>query len=120
MASPFPSGGQPATVDPQVQSLGLLLAQAGQLSGDGQLRELIEERRGRHGGTGPIWYLAPAQVAAMGLGRGEEAVVTPSSAVLTWLQLRFGGRTSTATIPVAWLEAEARALPPAAWPAPLA
>jgi hypothetical protein len=120
MASPFPSGGHLATVDPQAQSLGLLLAQAGQLSGDGQLRELIEERRGRHGGTGPIWYLAPAQVAALGLGRGEEAVVTPSPAVLTWLQLRFGGRTSQADIPAAWLVAEARALPPAACLAPLA
>jgi hypothetical protein len=72
---PVSSGGHPATADPQ--------AQVGQLSGDGQLRELIEERRGRHGGTGPIWYLQPAQLASLGLGQGEEAVVTPSPAVLT-------------------------------------
>lgn len=80
------------------------------------MRELIEERRACRGGTGPIWYLSPAQVAALGQGQGEgeEAVATPSSAVLTWLQLRFGGRTSAAAIPAEWLEAEARALPPGA------
>jgi hypothetical protein len=96
----------------------------GQLSGDGQLRELIEERRACRGGTGPIWYLpsahVAAHVAALGQGQGEEAVATFSAAVLTWLQLRFGGRTSAAAIPTDWLEAEARALPPAARLAPLA
>jgi hypothetical protein len=86
----------------------------GQLSGDGQLRELIEERRACRGGTGPIWYLPSAHVAALGQGQGEEAVATPSSAVLTWLLLRFGGSTSAAAIPTDWLEAEATALPPRA------
>lgn len=61
-------------------------------------------------------------MAALGLGHGEgeEAVVTPSSAVLTWLQLRFGGRTSAAAIPTEWLEDEARALPPGVGLVPLA
>jgi hypothetical protein len=104
MAFPFPA------------PLPVLLAPLGQLSADGQLRELIAERRDRHDGTGPIWYLQPDQVAALGLGQGqpEEAVVTTSAVVLTWLQLRFGGRTSAAAIPTDWLEAEAGDLPPRA------
>ena len=113
MAFPLP-GPRPSLADGAAGCCSVLLAPLGQLSGDGQLRELIEERRAYQGGTGPIWYLPPAQVAALGLGDGEEAVATPSSAVLTWLQLRFGGRTSTAAIPTEWLEAEARALPPGA------
>ncbi|MEB3354322.1 MAG: hypothetical protein VKM34_08820 [Cyanobacteriota bacterium] len=100
-------------VEPREQSLGMLLASAGQLSGDGQLRELIAERRERQGGTGPIWYFQSALVAALGLGQGEEAVVTTSPAVLTWLQLRFGGRIASVVIPTDWLGAEAQALPPA-------
>ena len=119
MAFPFP-GPRPAPADGAAGCCSVLLAPLGQLSGDGQLRELIEERRACQGGTGPIWYLPPAQVAALGLGLGEEAVATPSSAVLTWLQLRFGGRTSTAAIPMEWLEAEATALPPPARLAALA
>ena len=119
MAVPFP-GPRPTPTDGVAGCCSLLLAPVGQLSGDGQLRELIEERRACRGGTGPIWYLPSAQVAALGQGQGEEAVATPSSAVLTWLLLRFGGSTSAAAIPTDWLEAEARALPPAARLAPLA
>ena len=119
MAVPFP-GARPAPADGAAGCCSVLLAPLGQLSGDGQLRELIEERRACQGGTGPIWYLPPALVAALGLGQGVEAVATPSSAVLTWLQLRFGGRTSAAAIPLEWLEAEARALPPGARLAALA
>jgi hypothetical protein len=100
-------------VEPRAQSLGVLVAPAGQLSADGQLRELIAERRERKGGTGPIWYLRLALVDALGLGQGEEAVVTTSPAVLTWLQLRFGGRTASVVISPDWLGAEAQALPPA-------
>lgn len=98
----------------QVDALPVLLAPLGQLSADGQLRELIEERRGRHEGTGPIWYLQPDQVATLGLDQActQEAVVTTSAPVLTWLRLRFGGRTSLAPVSQAWLDAEAKALPP--------
>jgi hypothetical protein len=113
MAFPFPDS-RPLTGDAQADALPVLLAPLGQLSGDGQLRELIEERRDRHDGTGPIWYLQPDQVAALGLGCGEEAVVTTSAAVLTWLQLRFGGRTRTAPMATAWLDAEGMVLPPPA------
>jgi hypothetical protein len=121
MAAPFP-GARPAPAAGAAGCCSVLLAPLGQLSGDGQLRELMEERRACQGGTGPIWYLPPAQVAALGLGHGEgeEAVATPSSAVLTWLQLRFGGRTREAAIPLEWLEAVARALPPGARLAALA
>jgi hypothetical protein len=115
MAFPFPSPHR-FSGDAQADDLPVLLAPLGQLSGDGQLRELIEERRERHAGTGPVWYLQPDQVAALSLGQGcgEEAVVTTSAAVLTWLQLRFGGRTGAAPMATAWLDAEARTLPPSA------
>ncbi|MCP9929143.1 hypothetical protein [Cyanobium sp. CH-040] len=106
------------------QTWHVLLAPAGDLSGDGQLRELIRERRERQGGTGAIWYLQPRLVADLGLGQGPglgeelEAVVTPAASVLTWLQLRFGGRAagplSQARLTTAWLDAEAGALPPGA------
>lgn len=102
---------------PTAAVLQVLLAPLGQLSADGQLRELIAERRERQGGTGPIWYLAPQQVAALRLHtpmagvQAQEAVVTPSAAVLTWLQLRFGGHATRAAIAPAWLESEAQALP---------
>ncbi len=97
--------------------LHVLLAPAGQLSGDGQLRELIQKRRERRGGSGPIWYLASSQVSEWGLGHGLEAVVTANGSLLPWLQLRFGGRSRNVAIPVAWLEREARALPQEALPA---
>lgn len=92
----------------------MLLAPAGTLSGDGQLRELISERRERPDGTGAIWYLPPQLVTALGLGEGLEAVVVATPAVFSWLQLRFGGRASQADLTTAWLDAEAGALPPRA------
>lgn len=113
VSAPAPSA---ATPSPAVaaQQWHVLLAPAGDLSGDGQLRELISERRERQGGTGAIWYLPPPLVAGLGLGEGLEAVVTPTASVLTWLQLRFGGHPSQAPLTIAWLDAEAGALPPAA------
>ncbi|MFO8236910.1 MAG: hypothetical protein R6U00_01390 [Prochlorococcaceae cyanobacterium] len=120
VSAPAPSA---ATPSPAVaaQQWHVLLAPAGDLSGDGQLRELISERRERRGGTGAIWYLPPPLGAELGLGEGLEAleaVVTPTASVLTWLQLRFGGRvagpSAQARLTTAWLDAEAGALPPAA------
>ena len=83
--------------DPRGPSLprgfSVLLAPAPQLSGDGQLRELMIERHGRFGDRADLWYLPPAEVEALGLGfPGEEAVVAADPAVATWLQIRFGGR----------------------------
>jgi len=116
-----PAGAAPADA---AQPLHVLLAPAGDLSGDGQLRELISERRERQGGTGAIWYLPPHLVADLGLGKGLglgeglEGVVAAAPSVFTWLQLRFGGRLampeSQARLTAAWLDAEAGALPPRA------
>jgi hypothetical protein len=118
-ADTTPADTAPADV---AQPLHVLLAPAGDLSGDGQLRELISERRERQGGTGAIWYLPPHLVADLGLGEGLgeglEGVVAAAPSVFTWLQLRFGGRVampeSQARLTPAWLDAEAGALPPRA------
>lgn len=95
--------------------LGLLLAPQGQLSGDGQLRELIQEQRERKGSEAPIWYLPPALVRQLGLGAAtEEAVAAADAATLTWLQLRFGGAIRPCDLRPEALAERAAALPPAA------
>ncbi|MBD2549494.1 hypothetical protein H6G65_07820 [Microcystis elabens FACHB-917] len=120
-------------------SLSFLVAPLGQLSEDGQLRELIEERRQRKGAEPGLWYLAPELVDELCLGpafrpaspdghgrlppelwpRREqriEAIVAGDAAVITWLQLRFGGCTGTITIPVSWLQERATGVPAPASP----
>jgi hypothetical protein len=98
----------------------LLLAPTGQLSGDGQLRELFQERRERHAGQGDLWYLSAPVVRVLGQGAaGHEAVVAVDPAVITWLQLRFGGIRRTVVLNTALLEERADALPPAAPRRPL-
>lgn len=104
-----------STTEPQQSLLHLLLAPAGQLSGDGQLRELIAERRDRLGHQVPLWYLSPKLVQELCLAcGGQEAVVAAEAAVITWLQLRFGGRTKTAVLSSAQLQERAGELPPRA------
>ncbi len=96
--------------------LQLLLAPLGQLSGDGQLRELIAERRD-HRGTGvEIWYLPPAVLVSLlpDLPTGQEGVVASDPVAITWLQLRFGGAVSTASLDPERLQAQAGGLPPRA------
>lgn len=102
----------------------LLLAPTGQFSGDGQLRELMRERRSR---ASQIWYLPPALLEQLGLasagpeGPSLEGLVTDDPSVQVWLQLRFGGRsastaelnTLTGQLQRSWLEQQAGALPPA-------
>ena len=97
----------------------LLLAPLGQLSGDGQLRELIKERRGHGGGDAQLWYLPPFLLVSLGLGsRDQEGIVALDTGVITWLQLRFGGVVGAATgLDQATLAAKAQTLPS---PAPLA
>jgi hypothetical protein len=97
----------------------VLLAPLGCLSSDGQLRELIRERRERRGDAVPLWYLGGEAVAAHGLGRpDQEAVVAGDPAVITWLQLRFGGTVTSAVLSPAALRRQAMALPdPAPVPA---
>lgn len=97
-----------------VLHLHLLLAPRGQLSADGQLRELIRERRSRLGGDGGILYLSPELLAAIPLASADqEAVAAQDPAVITWLQLRFGGRRQSWELAVAALPAGSLDLPPA-------
>jgi hypothetical protein len=57
------------------------------------------ERLGRFGDRADLWYLAPAELRHLALGRpGEEAVVAADPAVTTWLQIRFGGRLEFVTL----------------------
>ena len=110
---------------PSLADFQVLLAAAGQLSGDGQLRELMRERlawtcRQATGACAGCWFLPPALVAELGLGQGKEAVVSQDPAVHVWLQLRFGGSSvdlgPSGLFNRAWLDAQARELPPPATP----
>ncbi len=102
------------------QTLSLLLAPLGQLSGDGQLRELFEERRDRKGEDVELWYLPAVLVEELGVGSPlEEAVLTGDPAVITWLWLRFGGCRGVATLSPTLLHERARGLPPKAPLAPV-
>lgn len=65
----------------------LLLAPAGSLSGDGQLREVFAERR-RRGGPTDLWFLAEVPGVQ---GSPQEAVASAVPHLLVWLQVRFGG-----------------------------
>lgn len=102
--------------------LHLLLAPLGQLSGDGQLRELIAERRERRGEVAELWYLPPPVLTSLlpDLPTGQEGVVARDPVAITWLQLRFGGAVSTAALDPEGLQARPVALPPRAPLAPLA
>jgi hypothetical protein len=117
-----------------VLHLHLLLAPRGQLSADGQLGELIRERRSRLGGDGGILYLSPELLATQQLATqplaakslpaeplaaeplasaDQEAVAAQDPAVITWLHLRFGGRRQSRELAVAALPAGSLDLPPA-------
>ena len=95
------------------QALTILLAPAGQLSGNGQLRETVVERRRRKGEDVPFWYLSPDLVAKFNLpGKGVEAVVAQDPTAIDWLQLRFGGVIHTASIDISDLRETAMGFPP--------
>lgn len=121
----------PPTVPLRV--LSFLVAPLGQLSGDGQLRELIEERRQRKGADLELWYLGPDLVEELHLaeafrhppakdqGRTQpqepiESIVAGDAAVITWLQLRFGGCAGSLALPAGWLQERAGARPPRGTP----
>ena len=136
MTSPIPMG--PSSHSPRFQ---LLLAPAGQLSGDGQLRELMLERRNRTGDvatpSSAIWFLPQELLRQLELKLGgelgsanqdaQEGLLTEDPAVHVWLQLRFGGRSAspseialiTPKLGRSWLETQATALPPTAPQPPL-
>jgi hypothetical protein len=119
MAHPFAPQSFQSQLDVQ-----LLLAPSRQLSGDGQLRELMQERRRHLGdGSGGLWYLSPQRLIELShiglqLGSGDtEALAIREPPVAEWLRLRFGGRLQSISLSSAWLMGEALELPA---PAPLA
>jgi len=97
----------------QYKYLTVLLAPSAQLSGDGQLRESLYERRDRKGSDYPLWFLPCDLVTKFGLGEpGFEAVVAEDPTVITWLQLRFGGKIISSDLPMDQLSNYANLLPP--------
>ena len=86
----------------QKESLHVLLAPEGQLCGNGQLRESINERRSRRGENYPMWYLTPSMVEKFNLSSriGMEAVVAEDPSAIAWLKLRFGGERTTASLDI--------------------
>ena len=94
-------------------ALHVLLAPVGQLSGNGQLRETVKERRKRDGEQVPFWYLSPELVKEFDLSASEmEAVVAQEVTAINWLKLRFGGESSIAQIDIEKLRQSATGLPP--------
>ena len=99
----------------QYKCMSVLLARSGQLSGDGQLRESIYERRDRKGKEFPLWFLPGDLVMKFSLGGpGFEAVVAEDPTVITWLQLRFGGKVFNRDLSIDQLSNSANLLPPEA------
>jgi hypothetical protein len=105
----------------------LLVAPFPALSGDGQLRELMLERR-RHQGIGEagLWYCPPNLSSMLGVVGRRSGIDQPVPAegiaildprVAVWLQLRLGGALRPMLLSSAWLMSEAIDLP---FPAPLA
>ena len=125
MARPFEPQPCPPLTD--LLQLQLLVAPFPALSGDGQLRELMLERR-RHQGIAEagLWYCPPNLSSMLGVvGRRSgidqpvpaEGIVILDPSVAVWLQLRLGGALRPMLLSSAWLMSEAIDLPS---PAPLA
>tara|TARA_Y100001968_G_C18945368_1_gene520712 strand:- start:90 stop:425 length:336 start_codon:yes stop_codon:yes gene_type:complete len=87
---------------PESEDLHVLLAPAGQLCGNGQLRESIYERRARRGSDYPMWYLSPDLVQKFKLHDDPkfEAVVAKDASAIAWLKLRFGGERKLAQLEI--------------------
>ena len=95
------------------KALYVLSAPTGQLTGNGQLRETISERRNRKGDDVAFWYLSPELVSKFNLpGTGMEGVVAEDLTSINWLKLRFGGESCTVQIDLEELREHATALPP--------
>ena len=98
----------------ELKSFYVLLAPEGQLSGNGQLRETVSERRNRNGDNVEFWYLSPELVDQLKLSeKVAEAVVAEDPTVITWLKLRFGGESRVAELDIEKLREVATELPPA-------
>ena len=97
----------------EMTQLYVLVAPAGQLTGNGQLRETISERRNRKGEDVHFWYLSPKLVNHFDLpGNGLEAIVAAEHSSINWLKLRFGGESRTVELDVEQLRLHATDLPP--------
>ncbi len=95
------------------KALYVLLAPVGQLTGNGQLRETLNERRKKNGEDVAFWYLTPDLVQKFSLsGQGIEAVVAEEPTAINWLKLRFGGESKTVQIDINQLKEYATDLPP--------
>tara|TARA_B100000700_G_C14605717_1_gene651255 strand:- start:234 stop:572 length:339 start_codon:yes stop_codon:yes gene_type:complete len=96
------------------QTVSVLLAPLGELSGDGQLFESFTERRDRKGKDYPMWYLTPELVMRFNLSSKQdlEAVVAEDPLVIAWLKLRFGGEKSQTKLDIDLLKEIAIAPPP--------
>ncbi len=81
----------------ETKILNVLLAPNGQLSGHGQLRESMSERRTRLGDDYPMWYLNSSLVKEFKVSEieGMEAVIAEDKSTISWLKLRFGGERFT-------------------------
>ena len=94
------------------QSFYVLLAPEGQLSGNGQLRETVRERRNRKGDNVEFWYLSPELVRKFNLPGVGEAVVAEELTAINWLKLRFGGESFSTSLELEKLREHATELPP--------
>ena len=103
--------------DDAAQAMQVLLAPQGLLSGDGQLRELIQERRNHLGGNADIWYLPSVLTGTLAHSDEWEALAIRDAGTAAWLHLRLGGELMTVNLSRAWLDQAALKLPA---PAPLA
>ena len=100
----------------ETKLLNVLLAPNGQLSGHGQLRESMSERRTRMGDDYPMWYLNPTLVKQFKVSEmeGMEAVIAEDKSTIAWLSLRFGGKRFTKSFDTEELWEKANVLPEAA------
>ena len=91
----------------------VLIAPVGQLTGNGQLRESMSERRTRLGDEYPMWYLNSTLVQQFKVSENEgmEAVIAEDKSTIAWLKLRFGGERFTKSLDPQELWEKANDLP---------
>ncbi|ABX08852.1 Hypothetical protein P9211_09211 [Prochlorococcus marinus str. MIT 9211] len=97
----------------EIRDLYALLAPIGQLTGNGQLRETVSERRNRKGEDVAFWYLSPELVKKFKLSEStQEAVIADDPTAIDWVRLRFGGEVKTIKLDINQLRQNAMELPP--------
>ncbi len=96
------------------KSVYALIAPVGQLTGNGQLRESIQERRRIYEKEACFWYLSNKLVDQFdfAMKEGLEAVVAEELSVVVWQQLRFGGKIVSVNLDIKDLNEHANQLPP--------